>query len=178
MSDMDRNEGRYIEYEYMQADVEHDKFSMLMDNYKCFGWNVDDNFNNVETNGKITIHLKRSRKIVNHTELTRLQHNFEDCLEKIKQLENSIKSKATIASLISGIVGTVFMAGSVFAVTAQIPMIFLCIILAIPGFSGWFGAYFLYKITYKKREKIVKPLIEDKMNEIYEICNKGIKLIE
>lgn len=73
--------------------------------------------------------------------------------------------------------GTAFMAGSVFAVTAQPPHVLMCILLAIPGFLGWIFPYFIYKrIAARQTEKVI-PLIEDKYDEIYEICQKGNKLL-
>lgn len=76
-----------------------------------------------------------------------------------------------------GILGTAFMAGATFAVTAQPPHILLCIILAIPGFLGWILPYFLYKAGVRKQTEKMTPLIEEKYDEIYEICEKGNKLL-
>ena len=110
-------------------------------------------------------------------ELTRLQRNFEACVNEIVALENSKTSVTTMYALIVGIVGTAFMAGSVFAVTAQSPHIVLSVLLAIPGFIGWILPYFLYKrIVGKQTQKLI-PLIEEKYDEIYEICEKGNKLL-
>ena len=93
----------------------------------------------------MTLRLKRDRKIVNKTELTRLQRNFEACVREIQSLENSKTSKATIWALAAGVIGTAFIACSTFAVTADPPKILLCIIFAIPGFLGWILPYFLYE---------------------------------
>ena len=80
-------------------------------------------------------------------------------------------------ALFIGLLGTAFMAGSVFAVTAQPPHIILCIVLAIPAFAGWVLPLFVYrKIVQKQTEKMI-PLIEEKYDEIYEICEKGSKLL-
>lgn len=76
-----------------------------------------------------------------------------------------------------GILGTAFMAGATFAVTAQPPHILLCIILAIPGFLGWILPYFLYKTAVRRQTEKMTPLIEEKYDEIYEICEKGNKLL-
>ena len=76
-----------------------------------------------------------------------------------------------------GILGTAFMAGSTFAVTADPPQILLCIILAIPGFLGWIFPYFLYTRSVRKQTEKITPLIEEKYDEIYEICEKGNKLL-
>lgn len=51
------------------------------------------------------------------------------------------------------------------------------ILLAVPGFLGWIFPYFLYrKIAGRQTEKITL-LIEAKYDEIYEICEKGNKLL-
>ena len=68
---------------------------------------------------------------------------------------------AAVCALTVGVIGTAFMAGSVFAVTAQPPQILLCIIFALPAFVGWIMPYFLYK----KMKKIV-PMIEAKYEEM------------
>lgn len=69
------------------------------------------------------------------------------------------------------------MAGSVFAVTAQPPMILACIILAIPGFLGWILPYFVYRKVMHGQIAKVNPYIEAKYDEIYELCEKGNKLL-
>lgn len=110
-------------------------------------------------------------------ELTRLQRNFEACVKEIEMLEQSKTSKGTMYSLMIGLIGTAFMAGSVFAVTAQPPMIFLSIVCAIPAFIGWILPYFVYKKMVKKETERLTVLIEKKYDEIYEICEKGNKLL-
>ena len=121
--------------------------------------------------------MRRNRKIRNKTELQRLQSHFEACVKDVKALEKLKESKATMISLVVGIVGTAFMAGSVFAITAEEPLVTLCIILAVPGFIGWIVPYFLYKRIREKQTQIINPLIEKKYDEIYEICEKGNKLL-
>lgn len=110
-------------------------------------------------------------------ELTRLQGNFEACVHEIDMLEKSKTSMATLYALIIGIVGTAFMAGSTFAVTAQPPHVILCIVLAIPGFLGWILPYFVYKRVVGKQTEKVNTRIEEKYDEIYTICEKGNKLL-
>lgn len=119
--------------------------------------------------------MKRNRKIVNKMELTRLRRNFEACIEEIDMLEKSKISSATVRALVIGMIGTAFMAGSVFAVTAQPPKILLCIVLAVPAFLGWILPYFIYRKTVKEQIARVNPYIEAKYEEIYEICEKGNK---
>ena len=178
----------FIGYEYKEVSAEPGQISFLIDGYENFGWDVDENavqYGNdryPEKTGaphqrKIMLRLKRNRKIVNKMELTRLQRNFEACVAEIKNLEKEKTSRPGIQALAVGIIGTVFMAGSTFAVTADPPLILLCIILAVPGFLGWIFPFFLYKWGVRKQTEKMNPLIEAKYDEIYEICEKGNKLL-
>jgi len=167
----------FIGYEYMDIAVPQTKVSMYLDGYENFGWQLDENFGNVSVSGKTTLHLRRNRKILNKMELTRLQRNFEASMDEIDSLERSKTTMPQITALTIGIIGTAFMAGSVFAVTATPPIIWLCILCAIPGFICWLLPYFTYKKLAGKRAAIVKPLIEQKYDEIYELCEKGSKLL-
>ena len=187
MEDTGRQKKSFIGYEYKEIITDSDKVSFLLDGYECFGWEVDEGTTESTTesresknpshSSKAVIHLKRNRKIINKMELTRLQRHFEACAKEIEALEKSKTSVATIYALVVGIIGTAFMAGSVFAVTAQPPHIILTILLAIPGFIGWIVPCFLYKRVIRKRSEKLEPLIEHKFDEIYEICEKGNKLL-
>ena len=189
MAVMERNSEHYVGYEYMEVKAEGSRASMYMDAYRSFGWEPDENLNagyhqnpcqshvGRQKEGTVLLRFKRDRKLVNKTELTRLQRNFEDCMHQIDVLEKSKTSKGTMVSISIGIVGTIFMAGSTFAVTASPPVIWLCILLAIPGFAGWILPYFCYKAIVLKRIKTVNPLIEEKYDEVYEICEKGSRLL-
>ncbi|MDD6572436.1 MAG: hypothetical protein PUF12_08660 [Thermoflexaceae bacterium] len=92
-------------------------------------------------------------------------------------LEKAKTSAATMWALIIGITGTIFMAGATFAVTNEPPIIWLCVLLAIPGFAGWILLYFVYRNIEKRQIEKLQPLIEQKQEEIYEVCEKGHSLL-
>jgi hypothetical protein len=181
----------YIGYDYKTVTVDSEKVSMYLDAYENFGWVTDDSARHPYKTGPlanvrgiparqfsmVTLNLKRDRKILNKAELTRLQQHFEACADDIMTLENSKSRTAAISSIVIGIIGTAFMAGSVFAVTAEPPIILLCVLLGIPGIIGWALPYYLFKVFVKKRSVEVAPLIEQKYDEIHEICEKGNALI-
>ena len=167
----------FTAYEYKEVTVSSDKASLYLDCYESFGWQQDENFPPQENREKITLRLKRDRKLVNKTELTRLQRNFEANMEEITALERSKTSVATIWAIGIGVLGTAFMAGSVFAVTAEPPRILLCILLAVPAFAGWAAPCFVYRWLREKKTRQVTPFIEEKMEEIYAICEKGQSLL-
>ena len=107
--------------------------------------------------------------------MTRLQRNFDSCIHEMEELNRSKTATATalMAALFVGILGTACMTGSVFAVVAEPPIIWLTILLAVPGFAGWILPYFLYQMLVRKKEAEINPLIEQKYDEIYMICEKG-----
>lgn len=175
---MSERKPNFIGYDYKETTVETEYVSMYLDCYENFGWTTDENRPSVKGLHHTTIYLKRDRHIINKTELTRLQRHFEACANEIRALENSKASSATMWSLVVGIIGTAFMAGSVFAVTHEPPMILLCILLAIPAFTGWILPYFIYKYVFRKRSRKVEPLIAAKQDEIYEVCEKGHFLLK
>ena len=184
MDETGTKQKEFVGYEYKEVIADKSRVSLLVDGYENFGWEVDGNISefyeeckNPQKQNKVILRLKRNRKIINKMELTRLQRNFESCVREIEMLEKSKTSSATMYALILGILGTAFMAGSTFAVTAQSPHIILCILIAIPGFLGWILPYFVYRRVLGKQTEKVTPLIEDKYDEIYEICKKGNRLL-
>lgn len=94
---------------------------------------------------------------------------------KYCKLEVSKTIGAATAAYVIGIIGTAFMAGSVFAVTGgNIP---LCIILGVPALIGWIVPYFCYKRMSAKKTEQVTPLIEQQYDAIYENCEKASSLL-
>lgn len=183
MDSAQNRQRNFVGYEYKEIPTESSRFSFLLDGYENFGWELDESMSenradrNPALQQKAVLRLKRNRKIINKAELTRLERNFEACVNEIDKLEKAKTSAATMYAFILGIIGTAFMAGSTFAVTAQPPMYVLCILLAIPGFLGWIFPYFLYKKIAGKQTEKMTLLIEEKYDEIYEICEKGNKLL-
>ena len=172
-----KREKPFVGYEYKEIIVPGEQASMYMDCYETFGWEIEESLAAMSGRGAVTIRMKRDRKLVNRAELTRLQRHFEACAREIDALERSRTSAATVWALVIGIIGTAFMAGSVFAVTHQPPMYLLCIVLAVPAFLGWIAPYFVYRRVADRRTQKLQPMIEAKQEEIYEICKKGHSLL-
>lgn len=168
---------KYTGYEYKEVTVRSEQASFYLDCYENFGWSEDENFAAHSSPHLTTLRLKRDRKIMNKTELTRLQRHFEACANEIDTLERSKTSMACVIALTVALIGTAFIAGSTFAVVHEPPIIWLCILLAIPGFMGWILPYFLYQWIVKKKTQEIEPIIETKREEIYEICEKGYSLL-
>lgn len=166
----------FIGYEYQEISVKNEMSSVCADGYANFGWNLEDSSFALGRLDSVVMKFKRNRKIRNKTELTRLQRQFNSIVSDIISLESSKRLKASIIAYTVGIVGTAFMAGSVFSVTAG--LILPCIILAIPAFVGWILPYFLYRSIEKDKTASVAPLIDSKYDELYTICEKANDLLD
>jgi hypothetical protein len=175
MSEAKRSGSGFVGYEYRDITVPRDKEAIYVDGYENFGWTLESRSALTIGLGSVILKFKRDRKIRNKAELTRLQRQFDAYVNEINRMEASKVSSASIAAFTVGIIGTAFMAGSVFAVVGG--MVVLCIILAIPAFAGWIVPYFLYNSTYAKKTAKVEPLIDSKYDEIYEICERGNSLL-
>ena len=176
MSEIVKEARDFIGYEYKEVNTTGVYASLLIDCYHYFGWVKDDNVPTLPNKTSI-LRLKRDRHMVNKVELTRLQRKFEAGIEEVELLEKSKKRLGTVVALIIGLLGTAFVAGSVFAVTAEPPRIVLSILLAIPGFIGWGLPCFIYQALVGRETKRVNPMIEAKQDELFNICEKANKLL-
>lgn len=180
MSEMKRDARNFIGYEYQEKTVPEMLAPYYRDNYPCFGWEEQEAQAEDYRKGassQVRLRFRRDRKICNKVELTRLQRNFDGCMNEICALEQSPRSTALIWALSAGMAGTVFMALSVFAVTADPPHVLACILWAVPAFIGWIAPYFLYKAILRRKTQKLAPFIEQKYEELYEICEKGNRLL-
>lgn len=177
MSGINKSGKDYTGYDYKELIVDSGLASVYLDGYENFGWLSEQRQPGKKGSGKTVLRLKRDRRIVNKTELTRLQKNFEDCIRQIGALEQSKTNAALAAALITGVAGTAFMAGSVFAITAEPPGMLLSILLAVPGILGWILPWFIYRGMNRKKTEQLRWLIEEKQDELNAICEKGYKLL-
>lgn len=177
MSEIRRDSTPFVGYEYKEITSAGEKAAFYLDCYESFGWTVDERTQEDGPAPKGRIVLRRERKIMNKMELTRLQRHFEACVDEIRALERSKTSAATIWAIVVGLIGTAFLAGATFAAVHEPPLYVLCAVLAIPGFTGWILPYFLYQKLAAKRARVVSELVEQKYDEIYEICEQGNKLL-
>lgn len=164
-----------VVYEHCNVTVKRDYADLYSDNYQNFGWETETTSVAQKKRHTVTIKFRRDRKIRNKMELTRLQKNFDACIFQIDVLEKSKKATARGAAISVGVIGTAFVAGSVFSVIAG--MITLCIVLEAMAFICWILPCFLYIQVFKRKTKKVEPLIEAKYDELHMVCDKGYRLL-
>ncbi len=176
MSEITKNENNFVGYEYKDVTVKRSMEPVYADGYTNFGWALEGTSTPIQSVGSVTMKFKRDRKIRNKAELGRLQRQFDSCVAEIDRLEFSKSIAASAAAFSIGIAGTAFMAGSVFAYLAD--MLPLSVILAIPGFAGWILPYFCYLNIRRKKTEQVSPMIDQKYDEIYEVCEKASAILD
>lgn len=165
----------YVGYEYKDVLIKEKFMSMYVDSYQNFGWLFDGTTDSIPGTDEVKLKLKRDRKVPNKAELTRLQCQFESCMSEIVRLDSLKVKEAAIVAFTVGVLGIAFMAGSVFAYMGS--FLPLSIVLAIPGFLGWILPYFLFCNIKKKKTEEIEPLINQKYDEIYKVCEKGCILL-
>lgn len=168
-------ENNFIGYEYKDVTTKQEMESMYADGYRNFGWQLETITDPKNPQGTVNMKFKRDRKIVNKTELTRLQRQFETCVEEVAHMERSKTMGASIAAFTVGIIGTAFMALSTFSYLNG--SVLLMIVFAVPGFLGWMIPYFCYKVIRRNKMDKIAPLIEQKYDEIYSVCEKANRLL-
>ena len=174
---METNKGNgFIGYEYMEVAADRQMEAVYADSYPSFGWRLDACTPCVQGLTRVTMKFKRDRKIRNKAELTRLQRQFESGAAEIAALEKSKTLGASAAAFLIGIVGTAFMAGSVFSYLAG--MLPLCILLAVPAFAGWILPTFCYAGLRRRRAATGGPRNPPPVEEIYAVCEKASALLD
>lgn len=173
MSETNRSERNFVAYEYTTLQVQRNELQEYKDCYRNFGWLPVEEA--IGLSGIVLLKLKRDRMLKNHAELGNLQRQAEAAFSAIGKLERTKTERASMVALGTGVLGTAFMAGSVFAVVAgNIP---LCVVVGIPGLVGWGAAYLLYRKIMKSQIAQVSPLIDQQYEEIYRACEQASALL-
>lgn len=179
----------FIAYEYLSLEVKNEKELLYLDCYENFGWKCirsnilvdqEDYYINQTKNLKksVFIKMKRDRRIPNKADLITLQRKMEFAFKQMERFERDPQIKGMITSLSIGMVGTIFMALSTFAITASSPFYIACVIFGSLGLLGWIFPYFVYQNVKIKKEKEIVPLIEEQYQVIFDCCEQAKQLLE
>lgn len=170
------SERNFVGYEYKEVITKQEMESLYVDGYQNFGWKLEAAGTMPgRASGMVTMKFKRDRKIVNKAELTRLQRQFEACVGEVEHMESSKTMWASIAAFTIGLIGTVFMALSTFSYLGG--SVAMMVVFAVPGFLGWILPYCCYKVIRRHKTNQIVPLIEQKYDEMYAVCEKANQLL-
>ncbi|OZG60199.1 hypothetical protein BLEM_1888 [Bifidobacterium lemurum] len=164
----------FIGYEYRTMQVPADLEGLVIDSYRSFGWMLDA-ASPRQTIGNSELRFKRDRQIRNKAELSRLQRQFDSSIQRVNALHASPRTKASIVSFTLGILGCVFLGGSMFSYLGG--LMALMIILAVPGFILWIAAYPAYRAVLASAQQKAAPQIEAVYDSIYELTKRASGLL-
>lgn len=180
----------FVAYEYLSLNVKSEKEPLYIDCYENFGWILINNTalidkedyyinnTNIRQDKLVNIKFKRDRRIKNKMQLISLQKKLELSLKNIEKLEEQPNVSGIIYSMAIGLIGTIFLSLSVFAITATNPLYIPCVIFGAIGIVGWILPYFVYKKVKEKKEQENNLLIEEQYNTIYDTCEQAKKLVD
>lgn len=177
----------YRSWEYLEVVTDRRHMAFYMDGYESFGWQQDETMPpkvpdirqgtaNPEQD-RVVLYLKRSRKLVSRTELTRLQRQFEADATEIKRMKEEAHNTALAASLALGLAGCGFAAGAALAVSSEVVSWQIHVVMTILAFACWLGAWLVNGRIQAIRDRKTRPFIEQKYREIEAVCEKGRALL-
>ncbi|GAA2182484.1 hypothetical protein GCM10009785_21950 [Brooklawnia cerclae] len=165
----------FVPYEYLTLQVDRELEPLYRDTYHSFGWAVEGYGTTVPKVSTVTLKLKRDRRIHNRRPVLEQQRVAEQALATIASLEHSKQTAPVIAALTTGIIGSAFLAGSVFAITANLWL--LGIPLGLIGLVGWVVGYFLHGRVKASQTAKVNPLIDREYETIYAAGEQASQLL-
>lgn len=171
---MTENATDFVAYEYLTIKADRELEPLYRDAYRNFGW-VVDGYSGLPQVNTVTLKFKRDRRIPNRAEVVKEQVACEHALATISSLERSKTSTPVAVALAVGIVGSAFLAGSVFAITANLWL--LGIPLGIVGLAGWAAGYLAHRRTKASRQAKVAPLIDREYDVVYSTGEQANRLL-
>lgn len=162
-------------YEYTTVRTVRDLESLYRDTYRNFGWIVDGYGSSLPNANTVALKFKRPRRIKNRPQVVELQRKAERALIEIAALEKSKGTSAFAVSVTTGITGSAFLAGSVFAIDAD--QWGLSIPLGAIGLIGWLAGYLAYGRVRARRTGRVTPLIDQRYDIVYETSEQAAHLL-
>jgi hypothetical protein len=164
----------FIAYEYLEQRIPKAMQNAYLDGYENFGWAVTDRTPDIGKN-TVTLKLKRDRNLPEKAALNRLQKQFEQEMAAAASMESSKTSIPTMVALGVGLLGTIFMAGSVFAYIGG--LLLLSIIFAVPGFIGWGLAYLSFNWAKARRIQKLAPVLAQTYDAAADDCKQAFQLM-
>lgn len=172
--------GDYVAYEYLTLQVDRDLEPLYKDTYRSFGWIIETSTSRVLAGSTpnpntVTIKLKRDRRIRNRPLVNELQRKAENALEAIRSLEKSRTSTSVATALGIGILGSAFLAGSVFAIQANLWL--LAIPLGAIGLLGWLAGWLAHGRVRDRKTAQTAPLIDQQYEIVYAASEQAARLL-
>jgi len=168
-------QNNYRSYEYMTKTAGSREAGEIINRYESLGWELDRHADGLLLT---TLTFKRDRNINNKSQLNRLQLRIEDAGNEIVYLEESKTKGATIFSLAAGIFGALTFGGGMSLIMFNAdPVSWGAVIggtvLGVVGGAIAAVVYPIYKRLIRKKTAKINPRIEEKRDEIADLCQEA-----
>lgn len=173
---MEAEMNQFIGYEYKDVIVKKNYVSLYEDGYENFGWKLESTVGTPNNINCVTMKFKRDRKLKNKHEVAKMQRKFDDLVTEIDRLETHKVLKASAIAYVIGVIGSGFMALSVFSTTMWHNNVAM-IIFAIIAVLGWVFPYLIYRRIKEAKTIELSPIIDDKYDEIYALTKTANEMI-
>lgn len=172
--------GDYVAYEYLTVQADRDLELLYKDTYRSFGWIIEATTAGPLGGGTpnptmVTLKLKRDRRLRNRPLVNELQRRAENALAAIRDLEKSRTSTAVATALGIDIVGSAFLAGSVFAIEAGLWL--LSVPLGAVGLLGWLTGWLAHGKVKARKTAQTAPLIDQQYDILYNASDQAARLL-
>ncbi len=164
-----------IVYEHTALRVPRELESVYRDTSPNFGWVIDSVESGRAASGHTTLRLKRDRRIRNRPIVQELQRANRAALTTIDALDRSKKTVPMAIAIIIGVIGSAFLAGSVFALQAD--AMGISIVLGAIGLLGWLGGWVSYIVVKARRAPQVDAAIDQQYEIVYDTAQKAAALL-
>jgi len=161
-------------FEYAVVSAPRAKESLYRDTYSNFGWTFEGYDQAATGRANVALRLKRDRRIKNRTLIQELQRTSETALDAIESLERSRTLIPSVVAYVIGIIGCVFLGGSVFALQGGAGL--LSVILGAIGIAWWIAPLFTYIGMRVARTNKVAPRIAAQYQTIYDNTDRALRL--
>ncbi|OII27897.1 hypothetical protein BIV04_01585 [Frigoribacterium sp. MCBA15_019] len=161
------------EYATVRVPARHEQ--LHRDTYRAFGWAVEawrgPATSIVPATSTSTLKLTRDRALRGRQVLGELQREAEGALFRIEALERSRSVRATAVAVVLGLVGAVFLAGSVFLLDSGPSVV--SIGLGVVGLGLWALAWPAHRMSAVRRAEQIAPLLDRQYDTVYDACERA-----
>jgi len=162
----------FVAYEYTTVRAPRDLARLYEDTYRSFGWTVTDEHT---VPGAVEFKLKRDRSIRTRSAVAELERKAGRSLTNIGRLSTSPHTFAMMSAVTIGLIGTAFVAGSVFTMLGG--FIVACVVLGVAGFLGWAGGAVSYSAVRSRRTAKLAARMDDEYRVVYECGAQATRLL-
>lgn len=164
-----------VVYEHTGLRVPRHLETVYRDTAPQFGWDIDAVETGAGISGHSTLRLKRDRRLRNRPMTLELERANRSALTAIDALERSRTSIPRTIAITIGIIGSAFLAGSIFLLEGD--FLVASIALGTIGLLGWLAGWFSFNKSKSARAPKVDAAIDRQYDIVYDTAQRAAALL-